>query len=343
MKVLVTAAGGALAPVNIMYLQCGRNRCKVLAVDVRSDAVGRYFADEFAIVPPGNDPEYVEAIVNLIRMKAVDVVLPWSDEEAIALSKRKAEVEATGAVLAAEDPTKLLTMSDKAATYRLLAEAGIEAAHWHVANDKAQLLKHLLELKAVSGEAVVKPMVARGNRGTFVVHASGGAPTEFRGSRELHLGWDEFMDGYLDEVASNLPAIVMERLVEPALDIDVLAYHGKVIHAIPRERINPAGVPFRGSIFRSSPRLLDLAADVTRAFGLSWLYDYDVMHRKDGTPVILEVNPRPSGSIAASLSTGVPLYDDLFDLISGKPVNKINLPPDGTRSVPYLEIRTIQN
>ncbi|WP_340302367.1 ATP-grasp domain-containing protein [Roseobacter sp. HKCCD7870] len=342
MKVLVTAAGGALAPVNIMHLQDGRSHCKVVAVDVRSDAIGRYFADEFEIVPPGNDPEYVAAIVNIVRAKAVDVVLPWSDEEALALSERKAEIEAAGAVLATEDARTLLTMCDKAETYRLLSEAGVETAHWRVVHNKEQLLKELWELKAVRGEAVVKPLVARGNRGTFVVYSDAGAPKEFLGSRELHLGWDEFTEGFLNEVVSNLPVIVMERLVEPAIDIDVLAYHGKVIHAIPRERINPAGVPFRGSIFRSSPRLLDLAADVTRAFGLSWLYDYDVMHRRDGTPVILEVNPRPSGSIAASLSTGVPLYDDLFDLISGKPVIEVNLPPDGTKSVPYLEIRTIQ-
>ena len=37
---------------------------------------------------------------------------------------------------------------------------------------------------------------------------------------------------------------------------------------------------------------------------------------KDGTPIVLEVNPRPSGSSVASMECGVPLYRDLLELFS---------------------------
>ena len=35
------------------------------------------------------------------------------------------------------------------------------------------------------------------------------------------------------------------------------------------------------------------AQKVSKVLNLSWLYDLDVMTRKDGTPVVLEINPRP--------------------------------------------------
>lgn len=340
MKVLVTAAGGALAPMNIMLLQGGRRRSEVLAVDARADAAGRHFADAFATVPPGSDPGYVDAVIGLVQGQSVDVVLPWSDEEALALAARRDEVEAAGATLAVAETEALRTMSDKAATYRLLAAAGIPTARWRRVNDPEALTEELDALRAERGEAVVKPMVARGNRGTYVIRSDIGAAAEYLGSRELHVGWDEFQRTCLPDLVPRLPVIVMERLVEPAIDIDILAHEGNLVHAIPRERVNPAGVPYHGSIFRSAPALLELADRVTRAFGLSWLYDYDVMYRRDGTPVILEVNPRPSGSIAASVANGIPLYDDLFDLIDGKPVAPARQPADGTLSVPYLAIRT---
>lgn len=340
MKVLVTASGGALAPANIMLLRSGRRRCRVLAVDARPDAAGRHFADEFAVVPSGDDPAYVDAVIDLVRARRIDVVLPWSDEEALALASRRDEVAAVGAALPIAATGTLLAMNDKSTTYRLLAEAGVATAFWRQVDDAGALRCTLAELRAEHGEAVVKPVVSRGNRGTYVIRPDMAEPEAYQGSRELHLGWDDFERFHLAEVVDSLPVIVMERLFEPALDIDVLAHRGSVVHAVPRERVNPAGVPFRGSIFRSAPAFLDLAETVTRVLDLSWLYDYDVLHTRKGVPVILEVNPRPSGSIAASIANGIPLYDDLFDLVEGRAVSPAPHPPDGTLSIPYLAIHT---
>ena len=63
---------------------------------------------------------------------------------------------------------------------------------------------------------------------------------------------------------------------------------------------------------------------------LTWLYDIDIMTRKDGTPVLLEVNPRPSGSSAASMQCGVPLYKNLLELFERDDFQKKNYFVDGT-------------
>lgn len=339
MNILVTASGGALAPMNILLMQSGRRRCRVFAVDSRADATGRHFADGFAVVPPGDDPAYADAVIGLVRKHAIDVVLPWSDEEAVALALRRDDVRAAGAMLAVADTRTLLVMNDKAATYQRLRDAGIATARWAEVADRAALAAELESLRQDHGEAVVKPKAARGNRGTFVIRSDVQGAQEYLGSREIHLGWDDFERDHRAEVEALLPVIVMERLTEPAIDIDILAHRGRNVHAVPRERVNPAGIPFKGSIFRFTPELLALAERVTSALDLSWLYDYDVMYTRDRVPVILEVNPRPSGSIAASIASGVPLYDDMLDLVDGRDATASSYPADGSLSVPYLAIK----
>jgi hypothetical protein len=154
------------------------------------------------------------------------------------------------------------------------------------------------------------------------------------GSRELHMDMDTFRRDHLE--AMTVPAIVMERLYPPAYDIDVLAQNGSVLRAMPRRRLNPAGIPYTGSVLTPSTPLLDLASRITQALELSWLYDFDLMTNGGGDAVAIEVNPRPSGSIAAAILAGVPFYDDLIALANGLPPANVNMPAE-TTVVPFMD------
>ncbi|MGE5147205.1 MAG: ATP-grasp domain-containing protein, partial [Candidatus Eiseniibacteriota bacterium] len=308
----MTSAGGALAPLNIKLMKQGaRHKAWVLAVDQRADAAGRYFADAFATVPPGGDAGYADAVLKLVETHGIELVLPWSDEEALALAASRERLAAKGVTLACVPLETLKLMTDKAATYRALAEAGLAMPEWVVVETEEALAAAVDRFEAL-GDFVVKPVRARGNRGTVVVRrdAKGAAP--HAGSREWHADPASFRRELLAEVGRNLPAVVMERLYAPAYDIDVLAWKGELLRAMPRRRLNPAGVPFTGSVLTPRDDLMTLARQVTALLDVSWLYDYDLMTDRAGRPVVIEINPRPSGSIAASILAGVPFYDDLF-------------------------------
>ncbi len=244
-RILVTAAGGTLAPLNIRLLKQSRHEgVFVLGVDARTDATGRYFADAFAQVPDGADPGYVDAIVALIERHGIDIVLPWSDEEALALAAQRPRVERAGAILACAPLSTLKVMSDKFETYELLAKAGIGMPAFLKVETQAALADAVARFSRDFGEFAVKPTTARGNRGTIVVRKDVKGAEHYLGSRELHMDIDTFQRSHLSQ--TPLPAIVMERLMAPAYDIDVLAKDGKVLRAMPRRRLNPAGIPFTG-------------------------------------------------------------------------------------------------
>jgi carbamoylphosphate synthase large subunit len=312
----------------------------VAGVDTNEDAAGRYFADYFETVPNGDEPGYVEAIADIVRRQNINLVLPWSDEEALSLSMNRDRIKAEGAILACTSTPILKVMNDKAATFQHLEDGGLRVPAWALTKNEDELRAATEEFQKSHGEFVVKPVVARGNRGTFVIREDADDMRHFLGSRELHMTQHEFSKNYFKEAMKNLPVMVMERLFAPAYDIDVLARAGVLLRAMPRERMNPAGVPFTGGILRPRPELMDLAEQVTAVFELDWLYDYDLMTTRDGDPVVIEVNPRPSGSIAAAILAGIPFYDDIVSLAKNEMLPAIQMPEE-VAVVPYTECKIV--
>ena len=241
MRILVTSAGGALAPLNIRLLkQCRDGTVWVQAVDVRNDAAGQYFADAFSTVPGGEDNSYVDVIAECVAKNAIDIVLPWSDEEALALAADRDRIERSGAVLACAPLETLQIMSDKAASYEVLAQAGIDLPQWLVAQTSSELGDAVEGYRSSVLDFAVKPTRARGNRGTIVVRGDAGEAEPYLASRELHMSHEVFVRDHMDDV--SYPVMVMERLDPPAYDIDVLAQDGNMLRAMPRRRLNPAGL-----------------------------------------------------------------------------------------------------
>lgn len=333
--VLLTSASGPLVPQAIRYLkESERHQISVVATDMAPSGAAGHFADAFLKVPAGDAPEYVAAIVDITRTHKVDLVLPWSDEEALALSEAKDRVEAEGAVLACAPAEMLRIMSDKAKSYALLSELGLPVARWAMATSGPEIEAAVRKIVSETGEAAVKPANSRGGRDIFVIRTDVRGAMPVNHGRELHLDLETFMDAHLARAAELAPVIVMERLLTPAYDIDVLASAGTALRIVPRRRHNPGGVPFEGNDIVMDSRLIELGRRTAEAVGLTWLYDFDVMTDRHGEPAIIELNPRPSGSMPSAIAAGVPILDDLVSLAKGEPLP--DLPPIPPRSVvPY--------
>jgi biotin carboxylase len=339
-RILVTAAGGALAPLNIRLLkESTRYDVWVAAVDTRDEAIGRDFADFFATVPAGTDPQYGDAVLRLVENLGIDLVFPWSDEEALALSLRRNDLASLGSTLACVPHETLLLMNDKAQTFCHLQAHGLPVPRWTLARSTEELERATAEFLADTGEFVVKPVSARGNRGVIVV-GEPLATSPANGSREIHTGRKGYEEVYAREAADDLPAIVMERLFPPAYDIDVLANQGEVVLALARKRLNPLGVPFRGNVIVPDDPLLATARHLARAFNVSWLCDFDLMTNRSGTAYVIEANSRPSGSVAAAILAGASVYDDLISLALGKTPLRRGVDRPCT-VIPYLDCHVV--
>ena len=342
-RVLITAVSGIFGSKNIDFMkQAIKGEVWVLGVDKIFNYLAEEKADKFVLVPSGDSIDYINKICELIKIYDISHILPCSDEEAVNLSKNRKKIESMGVSLATADFKNIEIMSNKISTYKLFSKSGIDVPKFKIIRNKSDMEKYSLSFYKERGSFVIKDAVARGNRGTILVDKNIKDKIDYMGSRELHVGWDYFRENIIKKDDQKFPKLITERLYKPAYDIDILAKNGIIIHAIPRERINPAGVPYQGNIMRNNSELIKLSHKVAKVLNLSWLYDLDVMTRVDGTPVILEVNPRPSGSSVASMECGITLYKDLLQLFKTTKFEKNNFPEDGTIISPSLVCNIIK-
>ena len=192
-KVLLTCVGGELAPEMIVSLKSSiRHDITVIGVDVNEQAVGRFFCDEFSIVPFGTGVAYVDKIIELIVKYDVDLLIPTSDEEALALSAAQEVLAEYNTTIACVDRNTLDILTDKAKTYSKLEDSGVHVPNWRQVSDVYELRQVVPELFNKYGDVVVKPVCERGGRGVHGVSHSQNGVRKFLNRREIHSDLETF-------------------------------------------------------------------------------------------------------------------------------------------------------
>ena len=168
----------------------------------------------------------------------------------------------------------------------------------------------------------------RGNRGVYIFEgrdkSSAVSDTGHRESRVSEKAVTEISHRIVE------PYLVMSCLSTPAYDADVFIGPNQTHRAIVRERVNPAGIPFAGNKIVLNKELTNYCTSVAKALELSGVHDIDIMTDESGRPTLLEVNPRPSGSLAVSLFETLPIIDYMVSKELGLPVPELNLQTEMT-------------
>ena len=128
----------------------------------------------------------------------------------------------------------------------------------------------------------------------------------------------------------------MEQLIEPIYDIDLLSMEGNLVRSLVRRRLDSSN-PNNGHLIEENKALYKLANKICSTFNLSWLYDCDIMLGKNGLAYILEINPRPSGSLAISYLSGMDYIEDMVAMIKKDKLKKVNIPKNKI-IIPYKSL-----
>ena len=107
----------------------------------------------------------------------------------------------------------------------------------------------------------------------------------------------------------------MEALTSPSYDADVLKFNNYYKTSI-RKRINPAGVPYKGSKIINNKIIEKTIKKITQRFNLKFILDFDFMTKiKTQKPVVCEINTRPSGSIVDSEIQGKKIFTKFLKIL----------------------------
>ncbi len=341
-SVLISCCGGELVPLVLRDIRKHHPNLKIIGVDMHPQPVAEDLTDAFYCVPHGKDDNYFQTILEIIELNKVDIIIPWSDEEVITLAHHKKILDHKGCTLAAPDIAGLNFSSNKENTYKELRNNGIAVPDFDIITNSDQLKSTIHEFTQKWQEFVIKPSCSRGGRDVFIVDTQAKEPFISIHNRQVHCDLDTFYQEYAPQLTYDSSYVIMEKLVAPAYDVDVLSWQGEAHCIIPRKRHNPDGLPYRGYTIEPNQEIIDIAKQVADHLKLSHLYDIDIMIAQDGSPRVMEVNPRPSGSIAYSHHAQIPVMSYLIDYLLGNKPN-INTACPNISIYPFNDLLSIHS
>ena len=294
-RVLITSVGGYLGYQNIEHLKKSfKDKIWILSSDIRDLNKDEMLSDCFVKLPKGNSLNYIKSVIKYVKKFKINFIIPCSDEEAITLSNNLNKFKEFDINIVCQTPKVNKVICNKIRTYKLLEKNNISVPLFKVAKSKFEFNKFIKYFYDNYDGVVIKEPKARGNRGTVVIKKNIRGFKVFNESRELHMSLNYFNNNKTKYIQSGFPKLLSERLFTPCYDVDVLSKNGKFIHSVSRERINPAGVPFKGNIIRNNKKLSSLAKKIVNLLDLSWIVDVDIMTKSNGDPAVIEINPRIS-------------------------------------------------
>ncbi len=277
LRVLVTGAGGPAAIAAMKSLRATES-VELLAADMDPWAAGLYLVPPWArtLIPAGAAPGFADALLTRCLTLGVDVVLPTVDAELRPLAYAREAFAAAGIDLLLAPAAALDIILDKLS----LAEhcAGV------VRVPRTELFGPSVDPASWTYPVIVKPREGSGSRGIITVASA----AELAGlDRSPRLIVQEFRPG-------------------EEYSVDVLAdAAGHVIAAVPRLRARvDSGVSVGGRTVHD-PEVEWFGRAVAQATGVTFVANVQCKRDHDGSPALLEVNPRMPGTLGLTIASGV--------------------------------------
>ncbi len=302
--VLMTGAGAPGASGIVRSLRAGEDHdVRIVGVDMDGSAYGFALVDDHHTVPAGGDDAFVPRIRDLVDEEDVDVVLPLTTAELQPLAAERASIDATVMV---SDADALELANDKGRLYATLEEAGFRSAPaFRRVDDEAGFREAVEALGYPDNPVCFKRPVASGMRGFRVLDESTDRLTRLLEEKpdSAITTLDQVLP-VLTEAEAFPELIVMEYLPGEEYSVDVLAMGDEVGPVVPRSRSRTrAGITFEGTVEHRED-LIEEATAISQELGLEYNVNVQFRYAADGTPTVIEINPRVAGTIVMCVGAG---------------------------------------
>ncbi len=293
------------------------NVYRIIASHKRADAVMLLEADVALSEPDVTDEEverYLEWALEVCQKHQVDVLIPERYKLELASYRARFEEVGTRLFVAAEADV-LALVEDKAALYAALPPDLVPVPPHRVIRMANELDAALNDLRYdaddLENRLCVKPV-----QGIF---ASG-----FRVLGEVHLDHllrnaliispahlRDLISGAELETGEPTPFLIMRYLTGDERSVDCLAHEGELARCVVRRKGEGA------QVLEDNPVVVEMAAALTKTLNLTGVYNIQFKDDNEGTPYLLEINPRASGGLPMATLSGLNFYHWAIQLLLG--------------------------
>ncbi len=323
--VLVTAGGCPGFAGVVKSLRMAFPDVRIIGTDIRTEVYGRFMVDNFRVVPPGYHENYIPQILDFCKKEQVDVILPLTDFEIMALSENAQKIEKHGFHLALSDFKFIKLTHDKARFYKTI-EKFIDVPKYRLISTSQEMKAFAQEMSYPKNQICMKPPIGRGSRGFFILTEEGSL-------------WDKERHQVSLELAQNLVTksengmLVMEYVEGSEYSVDLFVSNERIFAICQRIRVQTRqGISYVGEIVDNNKVRLLCDRLITRLNVDGWGVrgNLNIQVRGD-PPKLLEVNPRLSGSCVMCTYAGVNFPEIAIHYAMGWDLPSNQHPRIGTR------------
>ncbi len=319
MRILITSVGGTMIPLLTRFLKRDKQLLNLYIVGIDKRKIKKDpHLDKFYQISSKNDKNYVQRVEKILKKEKIKLLIPCSDKEAYILSKLKKKFIKLGTKILVNNKKIVKTICNKYLTYKILKKKGIKIPNFKIVKNNIQLKKALKKFNYPNNGVVLKPINSRGGRGVIMLRGKNLTFKKkiIKGLREKLVVHEK--KNFSKKIFKYGDLMVMDFLKQPAYDIDNFRYK-KFKFMVVRKRINPSGIPYKGNYILHDKKIEKYCNQITKALKLDYLTDIDLLtSAQDNEPMLLEVNPRPSGSAVISYKANIPF----FSIVIAKMMNK---------------------
>lgn len=319
MNLLILAAGTRNKIVQY-FKRALKGNGHVIATDASLFSTAIYEADGYYIVPPINQPGYIEEIFEICKKEDIDGVLSLIDPELSLLAQNKENFRSLGVTVVGSSYDLCEMALDKYAMYQWLESHGYCCAKsW---KDK-EAFYAAVEAREADYPVFVKPV--RGSASISICKANDRETIEQLFAHEHGLMIQEYMSGQ-----------------EIGADVYIDMISGKVISIFTKKKLKMrAGETDKAVSFRDEKLFAFIERFVEEA-GYRGQIDIDLFE-KDGRYAISEVNPRFGGGYPHAYECGCDHMKLILENLAGR-ANEPNIGAykDNMYMMKYSEVKIIE-
>lgn len=251
---------------------------EIVTVDSSPFNAGRYLADRWLQVPRVDDPGYLNALLEIVRVLGIRLFVPIFDSQFPLIAAERHAFEALGCEVAVSPPETVRIANEKDRTARFFEENGFESPRL-ISADEARAGRCRFPI-------ILKPLGGRSSIGVE------------------RLRNPDDVDLFLSRASE--PVILQEMAEGQEFTADVLCdLSGRPVAVVPRQRLETKnGVSTKGRTFRHDGIVAELVRMV-RLLGVRGPANVQGFLQANGGIQWIEINPRFSGTLALTIASGV--------------------------------------
>lgn len=320
MNFLILAAGTRNKIVQY-FRESFRGIGKIIATDANRLGPAIYEADKYYIVPPINDSNYIDTILEICKKEQVSGMLSLIDPELSILAKNEEKFREIGVTIIGSSYELCEMALDKMQMYKWMKNHGYKCARsWMNKED----FFNEVESGMISYPVFVKPY--RGSASINISKVYDKRMIELLFAHEDSLMIQEFLNGQ-----------------EIGADVYVDIISGEVVSIFTKKKIKMRAGETDKAVSFKDPKLFALIEKFVLEAGYKGQVDIDIFDI-NGEYYISEVNPRFGGGYPHAYESGCNHMKLIFNNLNGV-INKKNIGEyeEGIYMMKYNEVKIIKS